>query len=54
MSETTARETPGAGTQERGLLGRLLVGLVRVREASVFLVLVGLALYFQAANPAFL
>ena len=55
MSETTtARETPGAGTQERGLFGRLLVGLVRVREASVFLVLVGLAIYFQAANPAFL
>ena len=55
MSETTtAQETPGAGTQERGLLGRLLVGLVRVREASVFLVLVGLVIYFQAANPAFL
>ena len=55
LSETTtARETPGAGTQERGLVGRLLVGLVRVREASVFLVLVGLVIYFQAANPAFL
>jgi simple sugar transport system permease protein len=51
---TTARETPGAGAQERGLFGRLLVGLVRVREASVFLVLVGLVIYFQAANPAFL
>ena len=55
MSETTtARETPEAGTQERGLVGRLLVGLVRVREASVFLVLVGLVIYFQAVNPAFL
>ena len=55
MSETTtARETPEAGTQERGLFGRLLVGLVRVREASVFLVLVGMVIYFQAVNPAFL
>jgi simple sugar transport system permease protein len=55
LSETTtAQETPGAGTQERGLFGRLLVGLVRVREASVFLVLVGLVIYFQAVNPAFL
>ncbi len=54
MSETTARETPGTGTQERGLVGRLLVGLIRVREASIFLVLVGLALYFQAVNSAFL
>jgi simple sugar transport system permease protein len=54
VSETTARETPGTGTHERGLVGRLLVGLIRVREASIFLVLVGLALYFQAANPAFL
>ncbi|MDQ5830006.1 MAG: ABC transporter permease [Actinomycetota bacterium] len=54
MSETTARETPPTGTQERGLLGRLLVGLIRVREASIFLVLVGLALYFQAVNSAFL
>jgi simple sugar transport system permease protein len=54
VSETTAQETPGAGTQERGLVGRLLVGLVRVREASIFIVLVGLAIYFQAANSAFL
>jgi simple sugar transport system permease protein len=55
LSETTtAQETPGAGTQERGLVGRLLVGLVRVREASVFLVLVGMVIYFQAVNPAFL
>ncbi len=51
---TTARETPPTGTQERGLAGRLLVGLIRVREASIFLVLVGLALYFQAVNSAFL
>jgi simple sugar transport system permease protein len=55
LSETTtARETPGAGTKERGLAGRLLVGLVRVREASILVVLVGLAIYFQAANSAFL
>ncbi len=54
MSETTARETPGGGAQERGLGGRLLSSLVRVREVSIFVVLVGLALYFQAANSAFL
>jgi simple sugar transport system permease protein len=54
LSETTARETPGAGAQERGLGGRLLSGLVRVREVSILVVLVGLALYFQAANSAFL
>ena len=58
MSETTgqsaAGETAGAGTQERGLGVRLLSGLVRVREVSVLVVLVGLALYFQAANSAFL
>ena len=54
MSETTARETPGGGAQERGLGVRLLSGLVRVREVSIFVVLVGLALYFQAANSAFL
>ncbi|MCA1688437.1 MAG: ABC transporter permease [Actinobacteria bacterium] len=53
MSETTtARET--AGAPERGLGGRLLRGLIRVREASIFIVAVGLALYFQAANSAFL
>ena len=54
MSESTAREAAGAGTQERGLGGRLLSGLVRVREVSIFIVLVGLALYFQTANGAFL
>ncbi len=54
MSETTARETPGGGAQERGLGDRLLSSLVRVREVSIFVVLVGLALYFQAANSAFL
>lgn len=54
MSETTVREAPGTGTQERGLASRLLVGLVRVREASIFIVLVGLVIYFQAANSAFL
>ena len=54
MSETTARETPAGGAQERGLGVRLLSALVRVREVSIFVVLVGLALYFQAANSAFL
>jgi simple sugar transport system permease protein len=54
VSESTAREAAGAGTQERGLGGRLLSGLVRVREVSIFIVLVGLALYFQTANGAFL
>jgi simple sugar transport system permease protein len=56
LSETTtAREAPGAGApEERGLGSRLLRGLVRVREASILIVLAGLALYFQASNPAFL
>jgi simple sugar transport system permease protein len=54
VSESTAREAAGAGTQERGLGGRLLRGLVRVREVSIFIVLVGLALYFQTANGALL
>ena len=58
MSETTeesaAREKAEAGTQERGLAGRLLSGLIRVREVSVLIVLVALALYFQAVNSAFL
>ena len=58
MSETTgeaaAREAAGTGTRERGLGGRLLSGLVRVREVSILIVLVGLAIYFQTANPAFL
>ena len=52
--ESTARETAGTGTQERGFVGRLLSGLVRVREVSILIVLVALALYFQAANSAFL
>ncbi len=54
MSETTARGAAGAETQERGFASRLLGGLVRVREVSILIVLVGLALYFQAANSAFL
>ncbi|HYZ06115.1 MAG TPA: ABC transporter permease, partial [Rubrobacter sp.] len=54
MSETTARETAGTGTQERGLGGRLMESLVRVREVSILIILVGLAFYFQAANGAFL
>ena len=58
MSGTTGksatRETADAGTQERGFGVRLLTGLVRVREVSVLIVLVALALYFQAVNSAFL
>ncbi len=54
MSETTARERPGAGGQEGGLGGRLLGGLIRLREVSILIVLVGLAIYFQTANSAFL
>jgi simple sugar transport system permease protein len=54
LSETTARETPVGQAQERGLGSRLLSGLIRVREASVFVVAAGLIAYFQAANPAFL
>ena len=54
MSESTAREATGTGAKERGLGSRLLSALIRVREASIFVVLVGLALYFQAANGAFL
>lgn len=54
MSETTARETTGAGAQEQGFGGRLVEALVRVREVSILLVLVGLAIYFQTANSAFL
>jgi simple sugar transport system permease protein len=54
LSETTARERPGAGGQEGGLGGRLLGGLVRLREVSILIVLVGLAIYFQTANGAFL
>ncbi len=58
MSETTgetaAREAPGAGAQEQGFGGRLVEALVRVREVSILLVLVGLAIYFQTANSAFL
>ncbi len=52
MSETTAQEA--AGTQERSFGRRLLGGFVRVREVSIIVVLVALALYFQAANGAFL
>ena len=56
MSETTrntaSRETPG--TREQGLGGRLVDAIVRVREVSILLVLVGLAIYFQTANSAFL
>jgi simple sugar transport system permease protein len=52
--ESTTRETEGTGIQEQGFVGRLLSSLVRVREVSILIVLVGLALYFQAANGAFL
>ncbi len=51
--ETAAPET-GNGTQERGVGMRILGALARVREASVLLVAVGLAIYFQSANSAFL
>ena len=54
MSESTAREATGTRAEERGLGSRLLSALIRVREASIFVVLVGLALYFQAVNSAFL
>jgi len=54
LSETTAQKTPEAAAQEPGFGGRLLAVLVRVREVSVLIVAVGLVLYFQAANPAFL
>src|SRR5829696_5385308 len=54
VSETTAQEAAGTDTQERGFGSRLLSGLVRVREVSILIVLVGLALYFQTANGAFL
>ncbi|QIN81493.1 ABC transporter permease [Rubrobacter tropicus] len=54
MSETTAQKTSEAGPRERGFGGRLLTALVRVREVSVLIVAVGLVLYFQAANSAFL
>jgi simple sugar transport system permease protein len=52
--ESTAGETAGAGTQQRGFGVRLLGSLVRLREVSILVVLVALALYFQAANGAFL
>jgi simple sugar transport system permease protein len=54
VSGTTAQEAAGSNTQERGFVNRLLSGLVRVREVSILIVLVGLALYFQTANSAFL
>jgi simple sugar transport system permease protein len=55
LSETTAQRTSEAGAApERGPGGRLLSVLVRVREVSVLIVTVGLVIYFQAANPAFL
>jgi len=55
LSETTAQKTPEAGAApERGPGSRLLSVLVRVREVSVLIVAVGLVVYFQAANPAFL
>jgi len=52
LSETTAQATSGTG--KRGFGGRFLSALVRVREASIFLVAVGLLIYFQSVNPAFL
>jgi len=53
--ETSERATAsGSGTREPGPARRLLGALVRVREASILLVAVVLAFYFQAANSAFL
>jgi simple sugar transport system permease protein len=54
VSETTAQEAAGTDARERGFGSRLLSSLVRVREVSILIVLVGLALYFQTANGAFL
>lgn len=54
MSETTAQKASESGGQGRGFGGRLLAVLVRVREVSVLIVAVGLVVYFQAANSAFL
>jgi len=51
--ETATPET-GNGTQERGVGMRILGALARVREASILLVAVGMAIYFQSANSAFL
>ena len=58
MSETTgqsaARETAGDETRKPGPVRRILGALVRVREASILLVAVGMLVYFQSANSAFL
>lgn len=54
MSETTARKGPEAGTTEAGLGRRFLNVLLRWREASIFVVAVGLVVYFQLSDPAFL
>ena len=57
MSETTrqtAPETAGNGAREPGPARRILGALIRVREASILLVTVGLLVYFQSANSAFL
>ena len=61
MSETTGKTTGEAaqnaaegGEQRRGAGMRVLGALARVREASVLLVAIGLTIYFQSANSAFL
>lgn len=58
MSETTeqtsAPEKAGAAGREPGPARRILGALIRVREASVLLVAVGMLIYFQTANSAFL
>jgi simple sugar transport system permease protein len=54
LSETAAQKTSEAGAREKGLGGRALTVLVRVREVSILIVAVGLVLYFQVANSAFL
>jgi simple sugar transport system permease protein len=44
----------GTGSTARGLGARLAAALVQRREASVFIVAVVLAVYFQSSNDAFL
>ncbi len=57
MSETTQKTSPPndpAGAERPGIGARMLGALVRVREASVLVVAIGLVIYFQTANSAFL
>lgn len=58
MSETTASGggpgSPAAGGTGTSAVGRLRSVLLRYREASILVVAVALAIYFQLSNPAFL